>query len=148
MYLLLMQLCLRKTSLPPPFWIFSSCWIPLTSRSVDGLENKGLRNETKKKCTRSKKHNLRSWETIKNEDDETEKGTQQNKGTRWKINTQKWNVWQYRILFFCHAMTCSQRVACHSQNRHLPQDLILCYLESNYLKFEKVKIVVQQSSWL
>lgn len=52
------------------------------------------------------------------------------------------------LIFFCHAMTCSQRVACHSQNRHLPQDLILCYLESNYLKFEKVKIVVQQSSWL
>ena len=78
MYLLLIQLCLRKTSLPPPFWIFSSCWIALTSRSVDGLENKGLRNETKKKCTRSKKHNLRSWETIKNEDDEN-----------WKRNTTK-----------------------------------------------------------
>ena len=46
-------------------------------------------------------------------------------------------------VFFCHAMTCSQRVACHSQKRHLPQDLILSYLESNYMKLKKVKIVVQ-----
>lgn len=30
---------------------------------------------TKKKCTSSKKHNLRSWETIKNEDDENWKKT-------------------------------------------------------------------------
>ena len=51
-------------------------------------------------------------------------------------------------VFFCHAMTCSQRVACHSQKRHLPQDLILSYLESNYMKLKKAKIVVQQSSWL